>query len=311
MGESSCRLATSAQSGQTRPEMEKVAVVTGANKGLGYELVKGLCERFFGRVYLTSRDEKRGTEACEKLKNEGLSPEYHQLDITNSESIKKFVYFIQNKHGLIDLLINNAGILFLKDAQEPKSEQVDNTLLVNFDSVVSFTELMLPYIKEDGIILNISSSSGHLSRIPSDEIKKKLANPGLTLAELDELVQDYKDAVKNGSDEEMWGSSPYVVSKVALNAYTFILNRRLSDKEINESKFLREIQRLPHLRQFTGTNMSFKLPKSINIYGTTANNYVIPLYLNETPLEIQKLYINKNKYKSSSKKYFLQNPSLI
>ncbi|VVC89257.1 unnamed protein product [Leptidea sinapis] len=212
--------------------MEKVAVVTGANKGLGYELVKGLCERFFGRVYLTSRDEKRGTEACEKLKNEGLSPEYHQLDITNSESIKRFVYFIQNKHGLIDLLINNAGILFLKDAQEPKSEQVDNTLLVNFDSVVSFTELMLPYIKEDGIILNISSSSGHLSRIPSDEIKKKLANPGLTLAELDELVQDYKDAVKNGSDEEMWGSSPYVVSKVALNAYTFILNRRLSDKGI-------------------------------------------------------------------------------
>jgi carbonyl reductase 1 len=68
---------------------QKVAVVTGGNKGIGYAIVKGLCEKFGGVVYLTSRDVSRGEAAVAKLKELGYKPEFHQLDINDQSSITK------------------------------------------------------------------------------------------------------------------------------------------------------------------------------------------------------------------------------
>ncbi|CAK1595442.1 unnamed protein product [Parnassius mnemosyne] len=213
--------------------VSKVAIVTGANKGLGYALVKELCKNYNGIVYLTSRDKERGRRACERLNQLDLHPEYHQLDIVNNLNITKFCSFIKNKDQRVDILINNAGILFLKDAKEPRDFQAEQTILVNFTALVSFTEAMLPYIANGGKIVNISSSSGHLSRIPSEKLRTKISSPNLTLNELKELMNDYVEAVKQGKDiEEGWGDSPYVVSKNAVNAYTFMLQRRLADRKI-------------------------------------------------------------------------------
>ncbi|CAG5037633.1 unnamed protein product [Parnassius apollo] len=213
--------------------VSKVAIVTGANKGLGYALVKELCENFNGTVYLTSRDEERGRCACESLNQLNLHPVYYQLDIVNYQNISKFCSFIKNKDQRVDILINNAGILFLKDAKEPRDFQAEQTILVNFTALVTFTEAMLPYIVNGGKIVNISSSSGHLSRIPSEKLRKQISSPNLTLNKLKELMNDYVEAVKQGKDiEEGWGDSPYVVSKVGVNAYTFMLQRRLADRKI-------------------------------------------------------------------------------
>lgn len=209
----------------------KVAVVTGANKGLGFEIVRELCEQFDGTVYLTSRDETRGLEACKQLEKLGLKPAYKQLDVTDVNSVNRFCDYIKEKHGLIKILVNNAGILYLKDAPEPKAYQAEHTLSVNFFSLVHFTEEILPLIENGGSIVNISSSSGHLSRIPSTELKKKISREDLTLEELRELMIEYVDAVREGRDEkDGWGSSPYVVSKVGVNAYTFMLHRRLAER---------------------------------------------------------------------------------
>ncbi|CAH4036454.1 unnamed protein product [Pieris brassicae] len=213
--------------------MTEVAVVTGSNKGLGFAIVKKLCEKFHGIVYLTSRDSKRGFEACKKLKEINLSPQFYELDITDEKSITKFITYIKNKHGKIDILINNAGVLFLKDAPEPKLFQAEQTLLVNFYSLVNFTEAMLPLIKDNGTILNISSSSGHLSRIPSSFIRQQISAPDLTLQNLQDLMQEYIECIKTNTEIlPVWGSSPYVVSKVAVNAYTFMLNKALKSKGI-------------------------------------------------------------------------------
>ncbi|KAI8425697.1 hypothetical protein MSG28_011500 [Choristoneura fumiferana] len=210
-----------------------VAVVTGANKGLGFEIVRELCEQFDGTVYLTSRDATRGLEACKQLENLGLKPAYHQLDVTDFDSGKRFCDYIKEKHGQIKILVNNAGILFLKDSPESKTYQAEQTLSVNFFSLVRFTEAILPYIENGGSIVNISSSSGHLSRIPSIELKARISREDLTLEELKALMNEYVDAVREGRDEkEGWGSSPYVVSKVGVNAYTFMLHRRLTDRDI-------------------------------------------------------------------------------
>ncbi|CAH0731575.1 unnamed protein product, partial [Brenthis ino] len=212
--------------------IDKIAVVTGANKGLGFAIVKGLCKKFVGTVYLTSRDEKRGQEACLKLQELGYAPKYHQLDITNKESIVKFCSFLQTENKKIQILINNAGVLFLKDATESKIYQAEFTLLVNFFALVEFTEEILSYMNNNGTIVNISSSSGHLSRIPSEVLRKDISNSNLTVKELKKLMQNYIDTVKFNKNYEQWGDSPYVVSKVGVNAYTFILNRRLVDRGI-------------------------------------------------------------------------------
>lgn len=86
--------------------------MTGGNKGIGFAIVKGLCEKFQGDVYLTARDVDRGEAAVKELKNLGLKPLFHQLDITDKDSIRKFRDFIAESHGGIDLLVNNAAIAF-------------------------------------------------------------------------------------------------------------------------------------------------------------------------------------------------------
>lgn len=206
-----------------------LAVVTGANKGLGLAIVKELCEKFNGTVYLTSRDETRGQAACKSLQELGLNPRYHQLDIIDDGSISKFLTYIEKTYKKIDLLINNAGILFLKDAREPFQQQVEQTMSVNFFSLVHFCESVLPFIKSGGKIVNISSSSGHLSRIPSQSVRNRLLKEDLTVEELKKLLSSYVEDVKAGREvSDTWGDSPYVVSKVGVNAYTFILHRRLA-----------------------------------------------------------------------------------
>lgn len=92
----------------------RVAVVTGSNKGIGFAIVRDLCKQFTGDVYLTARDEGRGKAAVALLNAEGLSPKFHQLDITSQESIDALKKFVLEKYGGIDVLVNNAGTSKLK-----------------------------------------------------------------------------------------------------------------------------------------------------------------------------------------------------
>ncbi|KAG4173850.1 hypothetical protein ERO13_A11G086900v2 [Gossypium hirsutum] len=89
---------------------KRVAVVTGANKGIGFELCRNLASKVI-MVVLTSRDEKRGLEAFAKLKDSGLSHHlvFHQLDVTVPSSIASLVDYVKSKFGKLDLLVNNAG----------------------------------------------------------------------------------------------------------------------------------------------------------------------------------------------------------
>ena len=77
----------------------KVAVVTGSNRGIGYEVVRGLCksDKFVGDVFVTSRDEAKGQEAVAQLAKEGLTAKCHQLDINDEASVKKLAAFLKEK----------------------------------------------------------------------------------------------------------------------------------------------------------------------------------------------------------------------
>ncbi|KAJ8934497.1 hypothetical protein NQ314_013314 [Rhamnusium bicolor] len=214
---------------------QKIAVVTGGNKGVGYAIVKGLCERFKGTIYLTARNEERGKAAIAKLKELGFQPLFHQLDITDQASVNKFKEHIQTTHGGIDLLVNNAGILYSKDASEPFAEQAEQTVAINYFGTLRISEALFPLLRNSARVINLSSSAGHLYRIPSADIRAKFSDAALTIPELSKLMDKFvKDAKENKAEQEGWGNPPYcayIVSKVGVSALT-IIQQRLFDKEV-------------------------------------------------------------------------------
>src|SRR5271168_3535876 len=89
--------------------MSKIALVTGANKGIGFETVRQLAKAGV-HVILTARDAAKGAAAVQKLKGEGLDVEALTLDVTNPASIAAAVAAVSSKHGRLDILVNNAGV---------------------------------------------------------------------------------------------------------------------------------------------------------------------------------------------------------
>uniref|UniRef100_B9NDQ2 Uncharacterized protein n=1 Tax=Populus trichocarpa TaxID=3694 RepID=B9NDQ2_POPTR len=88
---------------------ETVAVVTGGNRGIGFETARQLADHGL-TVILTSRESSTSLEAANVLKELGLSVDFHQLDVLDSLSIKKFAEWIEQTYGGIDVLVNNAGV---------------------------------------------------------------------------------------------------------------------------------------------------------------------------------------------------------
>ncbi|CAH2244918.1 jg21763 [Pararge aegeria aegeria] len=210
----------------------KVAVVTGSNKGIGFAIVRGLCNRYEGVVYLTSRDVEKGEKAVADLKKEGLSPKYHQLDITDIKSVEIFSSYIKASYGGIDILVNNAAITFIENAMESVAVQAEKTLFVNYFSTLSTCEQLFPLLRDGARVVNVSSSSALLKYIPSENLRQRFLDPSLTIPELSNLMREYVDAAKMGTHVGEWGISPYVVSKIGINALTKIQQRLLNDQDI-------------------------------------------------------------------------------
>jgi len=207
-----------------------VAVVTGGNKGIGLAVVKKLCESFDGLVYLTSRNETLGRAAVEELNKIGLRPEYAQLDIDNAESIEHFHNFIKDKHGGLDVLVNNAGIAYKVASTEPIGVQASHTCRVNYFGTLAVCSRLFPLLRDHGRVVNMSSSCGWLCKIPGEELRRKLSADDLTIPQLTQLVQDF--ITRTGDSTHLlagWPDSSYVVSKVAVSALTRIQQRQFND----------------------------------------------------------------------------------
>ncbi|MEP7341816.1 MAG: SDR family oxidoreductase [Acidobacteriota bacterium] len=187
---------------------KKIALVTGANKGIGYETVRQLASQGI-TVLLAARDEKRGAEAAGKLKAEGLDVQFLQLDVNDTASQDNAAKFIADKFGKLDILINNAGIA--QDFQVPASqgtlEQWRATFETNVFSLVSLTQKLLPLVKKSdaGRIVNLTSILGSLA-----------------------LHSDPKSPIAGSSSS----GTAYNASKSALNMFTVNLANELKDTSI-------------------------------------------------------------------------------
>ena len=146
---------------------QKIALVTGATRGIGLETVKQLASQGV-HVLLAGRDRTRAVEASLKLQSEGLPVEAIALDVTRPDSIAAAAYEVERKHGRLDILVNNAGV-FRDDGQlKPSQQSLDiwlETFNTNLFGLVATTQAFLPLLHKAPAarIVNVSSLLGSIA----------------------------------------------------------------------------------------------------------------------------------------------------
>ncbi|XP_022015649.1 salutaridine reductase [Helianthus annuus] len=248
-------------------EEKRCAVVTGGNKGIGFEICRQLALNNI-QVILTARNESRGIEAVKKLNGLGLpipNVIFHQLDIQDPTSMPHLVQFIKTHFKKLDILVNNAAISGLRfvaekivyNAQgealleqlvdengdilpgvsEQTYEMVEECLKTNYYGTKRVTEALVPLLQlsKSPRIVNITSVSGLLSHIPNDKFKEELDDiDNLTEERIDEMIQLFlRDSKADKLRENGWPLAPasaYTVSKVFLNAYTRLMAKKFQNK---------------------------------------------------------------------------------
>ncbi len=172
---------------------EKVAVVTGANRGIGFEICRQLAAKGV-TVVLTDRTAKPGRAACERLRGEGLDVRFLPLDVTDEESVRGFAEAVGKELGGADILINNAGLNLDRNLNGLNAdvEDIRKTMETNAYGPLRMCQALVPLMKKRGAgrIINVSSRMGSTSHIgggyPGYRISKATLN-ALTLILADEL----------------------------------------------------------------------------------------------------------------------------
>tara|TARA_B110000263_G_scaffold226245_1_gene217729 strand:+ start:385 stop:1059 length:675 start_codon:yes stop_codon:yes gene_type:complete len=163
----------------------KTIVITGAGRGIG-KATAILAARKGYNVLALSRN------ISDLLNIKNLFP--YSVDISDSNSIKQFYKNSKDKYSLIDAVINNAGTIENKPFSESNFEIFERVFKVNVFGLAEITRILLPYIKKDGHVINISSMGGvqGSSKFPGLSAYSSSKGAVLTLTEL--LAEEYKDS---------------------------------------------------------------------------------------------------------------------
>jgi NAD(P)-dependent dehydrogenase (short-subunit alcohol dehydrogenase family) len=158
---------------------KRIAVVTGANRGIGLEICRQLAKTGM-HVVLTARDKAKGEAAAKKLDIES-----HPLDVDSDESVKAFARWIEDSHGRCDVLVNNAGVMLDPRGSrvlDSKIETYRDTFETNLLGPLRMIQAIAPLMKKQGYgrIVNMSSGQGQLSEMgvgtPAYRVSKTALN---------------------------------------------------------------------------------------------------------------------------------------
>lgn len=190
---------------------KKIALVTGANRGIGFETARQLAQKGI-KVLIGARSESKGLEAESALKNEGLDVEFIKLDVDDPATHESAAKFVDATYGKLDILVNNAGV-FLNEfengspipASQTSLDTFRKTFDTNFFNTIAVTQTFLPLVKRSdaGRIVFLSSGLGSLT-MHSDSSSE---------------IYDFKVPAYN-------------ISKTALNGYAVHLAHELKDTPI-------------------------------------------------------------------------------
>lgn len=184
----------------------RVAVVTGANKGIGFEICRQLAKREDIEVVLTARNKEKGLKACEQLHKEELPVRFCQLDVTHAASIIGLREFLEAEFGRCDILVNNAGIFPDTSANSAGGEdwpsifdtpiaRMREGMETNVYGPMLLCQALVPLMRKNkyGRIINLSSGMGQLTHMnghcPAYRVSKTAIN-ALTRILADELKNE-------------------------------------------------------------------------------------------------------------------------
>lgn len=175
---------------------KRLAVVTGANKGIGFEVCRQLARNGL-RVVLSSRDEDKGREAQRVLQQENLDVDFHAMDVTDEQGIEAFARYLDDRHGRLDVLVNNAGISRGSYGTSVLKETLDNfheVMDTNFYGALRVSQALVPIMRKDhyGRIVNVSSGMGQL-----DEMEDGIAAYRVSKTALNALTRMLATATAN------------------------------------------------------------------------------------------------------------------
>src|SRR3954468_12658436 len=146
---------------------KRLALITGANKGIGFEICRQLAHKGL-RVVLTTRDARKGLKAQKILVQQNLDILFHELDVTSRSSVQALAKYVEKEHGGVDALVNNAGIMMDSSATsvlEETEDVFDATLDTNFFGALRLCQALVPLMRKHGYgrVVNLSSGLGQLA----------------------------------------------------------------------------------------------------------------------------------------------------
>jgi NAD(P)-dependent dehydrogenase (short-subunit alcohol dehydrogenase family) len=201
------------------PTRSPLALVTGANRGLGREVCRQLRDRRY-RVILTARDPARGREAAGEL-----GVEFRRLDVSDPASVTRLAEDLRAAHpeGL-DLVVANAGVALQGFDARVAAETIDT----NYFGVRRVVEATLPLLRPGARLVLVSSGMGQRELL-APALRARLDLDRLTRDELSALMRQFVADVEAGRHTEAgWPSSAYSVSKIGVTALAHVLQRELA-----------------------------------------------------------------------------------
>lgn len=214
----------------------KIAVVTGANQGIGYHIAQQIARSGdFATVILACRRVDAGSTAAREMTMAATSTptgcavvEAMELDISAPASIARFASAFAIAHGdRLDILVNNAAIAFKGDDPTPFGGQSRPTIDTNYRGTVGLTEALLPYLKRGGPgsrVVNVASRSGALRILRSDEKRRLFTHPESVEA-LSGTLDAFVGEAEGLGERNGYAGTNYGMSKCGVIAYTALMSR--------------------------------------------------------------------------------------
>ena len=147
-------------------DKKRIALVTGANRGIGFEVCRQLAQLSNMTVILTARDFEKGQTATKLLKDKGMDVIFYQLDVSNNTVIKNLSLQIEQQYGRLDILVNNAAILYdnWQNSIYAYLQVVSTALETNLFGPWCLCQVFIPLMKKNGYgrIVNVSSGTASL-----------------------------------------------------------------------------------------------------------------------------------------------------
>ncbi|WP_437563320.1 SDR family NAD(P)-dependent oxidoreductase [Sorangium sp. So ce542] len=210
--------------------MSKIALVTGANQGLGYAMVARLCQELpaGSTVYLAARDPARGEAAVARLREEGLKPSLALLDVTDDASVQALAETVARRHGGIDIVLSNAAARIVKVL--PQAAQVRALINTNNHGTHRMLRAFVPLLRDGGRLLVVASAFGSLRKL-DPRLHHHFDPATRSLEDIERVMDEYVELVERGEAEaHHWPAWINIPSKIAQVASMKVVARQREDE---------------------------------------------------------------------------------